>query len=153
MTTIRYNLTEVPEIYKGLVRLSFLRLTSYGFFNIEQVSDVTPADDLVRVVFVDDLRWYYKWVSPGNRAITFSRDWGHPQNLIVIKYSLTWDAHRLVNTGMHELSHWLLNHPTHVWRRSSILWPWISRRQSLDAGDVELYEAKFGRRPAGAFRP
>ena len=153
MTTIRYNIAEVPEIYKGLVRLGFIRLAGYGFFNIEQVSDATPADDLVRVVFTDDLRQYYKWISPGNRAISFSRDWGHPHNLIVVKDSPTWDAHKLVHTTMHEGSHLALNHPSHVYRRTSILWPWINRRQSLDAGDVEMYEAKFGRRPAGAFRP
>lgn len=143
MKTIRYNITEVPEIYKGLVRLGFLRLAGYGFFNIEQVSDITPANDLVQVVFANDLRQYYKWVSLGNRAITFSLQWGHPDNLIVVKNSTTWDAYKLVHVVMHELSHWLLNHPTHIRRRTSILWPWINRRQSLDGGDKALYKAKF----------
>ena len=141
MTHITFNTDEVPFELRALVVLAFCRYESYGYFS----ADEGRTSDTIRVVFTDDLRKWWKWAPANYSAMSFSTQWGHDENLIVIRERDSYDTAKLVHLVMHEIAHILLDHPGHIVRPTSILWPVTTKRQTLDGGDRQMFFARFGR--------
>jgi len=144
-SNVYYDVSQVPGRLRGLVALGFKRLASYNYFQIREAQTVAMQTLGISVAFADDLRTWWKWAPSSYSAISFSTQWGHDEDIIVVRNRESFDDAKLVHLIMHELSHILLNHPSHVMRPTSVLWPITTQRQTLDSGDRQMFHARFGR--------